>query len=301
MTKTKNRVAAGIAAATIAIGAAFAGHNINQPTPAPTCPVTDARCAAEQSAPEQAAQPGVLGAVARTSGSNGNLSSSSLAPATGCTHGLAKPAAAAWNHVAVIVHAHTGYWLQSNGDASCYRTYAQQVELRNYWCSQGACGNAAVPGTSNHGWGLAVDGPPATVSYIHQYSGGLFGQGYGSCSDAPWESWHIKYCGGYSGPDPGAYGSGGGGPSKPHFRSLSRGSHGPRVKQLSTRLAILRRPTPKHPHYIAWKRRTSHYNKAVAFGVHKLQRDGHLKSDGVFGPHTHVYLVHRWHAHKASK
>ncbi len=39
----------------------------------------------------------------------------------------------------------------------CYRNYAGQVYWRNYWCARKACGNAAVPGTSNHGWGKAVD------------------------------------------------------------------------------------------------------------------------------------------------
>src|SRR5262249_44788803 len=38
----------------------------------------------------------------------------------------------------------------------CYRTYAQQVAERDYWCSLGLCQFAAVPGTSMHGWGKAV-------------------------------------------------------------------------------------------------------------------------------------------------
>lgn len=40
---------------------------------------------------------------------------------------------------------------------SCYRSYAGQVAERNYWCSLGLCQFAAVPGTSLHGWGKAVD------------------------------------------------------------------------------------------------------------------------------------------------
>lgn len=40
---------------------------------------------------------------------------------------------------------------------SCYRSYAEQVAVRNYWCSLGLCQFAAVPGTSTHGWGKAVD------------------------------------------------------------------------------------------------------------------------------------------------
>jgi hypothetical protein len=41
--------------------------------------------------------------------------------------------------------------------SSCYRDYAGQVAAREDWCSRGACHMAAVPGTSNHGWGKAVD------------------------------------------------------------------------------------------------------------------------------------------------
>jgi hypothetical protein len=39
----------------------------------------------------------------------------------------------------------------------CYRDYAGQVAMRELWCQRGACHMAAVPGTSNHGWGKAVD------------------------------------------------------------------------------------------------------------------------------------------------
>jgi hypothetical protein len=49
--------------------------------------------------------------------------------------------------------------------ADCYRDYAGQVYWRTWWCNVGKCGNAAVPGTSNHGWGKAID--------IHDASGGL--------------------------------------------------------------------------------------------------------------------------------
>jgi hypothetical protein len=49
--------------------------------------------------------------------------------------------------------------------ADCYRDYAGQVYWRTWWCNLGKCANAAVPGTSNHGWGKAVD--------MHDLSGGL--------------------------------------------------------------------------------------------------------------------------------
>lgn len=41
--------------------------------------------------------------------------------------------------------------------SSCYRDYAGQVAMREYWCGRGSCQFAAVPGTSNHGWGKAID------------------------------------------------------------------------------------------------------------------------------------------------
>ncbi len=40
---------------------------------------------------------------------------------------------------------------------SCYRSYDMQVWWRNYYCSVGQCALAAVPGTSRHGLGRAVD------------------------------------------------------------------------------------------------------------------------------------------------
>lgn len=243
--------------------------------------------------PTQGQAANTLGIGPLTLNGNGQLPSSSLSAATGCSTGLANSAAAAWNHVAVIVHEHTGYWLQSNGSASCYRTYQQQVELRNYWCSQGACQNAAVPGTSNHGWGLAVDAPPTTVSYIHAYSGGLFGQGYGSCSDAPWESWHIKYCGGYSGPNPGAYGSGGSG-GNTGFPTLKHGSKGKRVQKLQTHLFYLHNAGTTNGYLVKWSDRTGYYGDHTQHAVHKLQHDGKLTSDGVYGAKTAKYQANRW-------
>jgi hypothetical protein len=41
--------------------------------------------------------------------------------------------------------------------SDCYRDYAGQVAMRQSWCDRNACHMAAVPGSSNHGWGKAVD------------------------------------------------------------------------------------------------------------------------------------------------
>jgi len=40
---------------------------------------------------------------------------------------------------------------------SCYRSYEMQAWWRTYYCSIGKCQDAAVPGTSKHGLGRAVD------------------------------------------------------------------------------------------------------------------------------------------------
>lgn len=40
---------------------------------------------------------------------------------------------------------------------ACYRDYDMQVWWRNLYCYLGECQLAAVPGTSVHGWGRAVD------------------------------------------------------------------------------------------------------------------------------------------------
>jgi hypothetical protein len=54
---------------------------------------------------------------------------------------------------------------------SCYRDYAGQVAARNDWCNRGACHMAAVPGSSNHGWGKAVDFRDQTGSMTYDGPG----------------------------------------------------------------------------------------------------------------------------------
>lgn len=130
--------------------------------------------------------------------SNGQLPDSALAPAAGGTK-LAKNAAAAWNAMAVAIYREAGVKIKSNGPDSMYRSYSRQVYWRNWWCARGNCGNAAVPGSSNHGWGLAVD---TNDGYLIDRYGSKFGWRR-SCSDAPWEDWHWKWCGGWDGKDPG--------------------------------------------------------------------------------------------------
>src|SRR3954447_12301860 len=88
---------------------------------------------------------------------NGRLPASALAAVPGGR--LAKGAPAdSWNALCFEWRKRTGVTPMPNGPDSTYRSYARQVYWKRYWCSQGKCGNAATPGTSNHGWGRAVDG-----------------------------------------------------------------------------------------------------------------------------------------------
>lgn len=83
---------------------------------------------------------------------NGRLPATALRrSSSGCR--MYTPAAIAYDAMAAAA-ATAGFILEHSG---CYRTYQQQVLLRQTRCAQNRCRFAAVPGTSMHGWGLAVD------------------------------------------------------------------------------------------------------------------------------------------------
>lgn len=47
-----------------------------------------------------------------------------------------------------------------------YRSLQGQIDIKASWCRRGACNMAATPGTSNHGWALALDlGEGINTSY----------------------------------------------------------------------------------------------------------------------------------------
>ena len=214
---------------------------------------------------------------------NGNLPDSSLSPIAGGGQ-LRNDAAAAWNAMAARIYDERGVRIRVNGPDSAYRTYARQVYWRNYWCSRGACQNAAVPGTSNHGWGIATDVPSYVQSLI-----GTFGSAYGwrkSCSDAPWEAWHYKWCGGWSGQNPGPdYEAG---PTGPSYPTLKNGDKGKAVKRMQRHLhrwnVGLTRPNPDGT-----------FGDNTKDAVRQFQIVHSLKSDGVVGKNTWKALRQRDH------
>ena len=93
------------------------------------------------------------------------------------------------------------------GHGDCYRPYDQQVAARNNACGRGACPCAAVPGTSQHGWGKAVDffyrgyqiDNFASRAYIWMKANAArfgwnhpaFGEPNGACE----EPWHWEWVG----------------------------------------------------------------------------------------------------------
>ena len=132
---------------------------------------------------------------------NGQLPDTALAPIA--EGQLAKPAAAAWNAMNIEARSN-GLELVPTGSMSSYRTLGQQTLLYGRYLAGGNL--AATPGTSNHGWGLAVD----LATHEMRAMVDRIGERYGwakKWSDAPSEWWHLAYHPGvFSGPDPGPYG-----------------------------------------------------------------------------------------------
>jgi Putative peptidoglycan binding domain len=150
-----------------------------------------------------------------------------------------------------------------------YRPLSAQIAARRMWCNAGNCGNAAVPGTSNHGLGTTVDLMSMTQRRWIDRHGATFGWAK-KWSDASWEWWHLRY----------------------HYGVIARSAlkSGPRVIRKGSRpgediqaLQVLLRRAG----YIPAKRHVGKkYGAYTIRRVKKFQRDHHLKADGVVGPKT---------------
>jgi len=217
---------------------------------------------------------------------NGGAPESALSPIGNCGV-LTNKAAAAWNTLQLYVRED----LPPNGCASTYRkvgrpsdfesgVFGTQWYFRSFWCAQGKCGNAAPPGTSNHGWGLAIDVPQYVRNMVDR-----FGARFGWCkcwSDAAHEWWHLKF-NDYqwkNRPDPGT-----------NLRSpiLRRGSGGPGQGRYVrfARQWIKRHGQPRTRTKSQW------YTREFASRVSTFQRRHNMKADGVIGPRTWSKLRNR--------
>ena len=106
-------------------------------------------------------------------------------------------AVASWNTMRLFLLQRYGARgdIYPEGPLGAYRDYAGQVQCRKQFGS-----NAAVPGTSNHGLGHAVDLATHSMVGLVDQHGSHFGWHHW---DAKWEWWHREYDGGFDRPDPG--------------------------------------------------------------------------------------------------
>ncbi|WP_324651066.1 M15 family metallopeptidase [Georgenia sp. H159] len=117
---------------------------------------------------------------------NGKVPPHALAPIDGTGHKLWAPAAAKFQELLATAKAQ-GVDIGINDS---YRTYDRQVELVDRLGLYPEGGLAAVPGTSRHGWGMAVDlkldGEALTWMRAN-------GERFGFVEDTPRETWHWAF------------------------------------------------------------------------------------------------------------
>jgi len=163
-----------------------------------------------------------------------------------------------------------GVTLVPTGSKSSYRNLDQQWDLYNLYKS-GRGNLAAYPGTSNHGWGLAVDLASMEMRKIVDQIGEKYGWAK-KWSDAPSEWWHLKFRKGvWKGQAP--YGR----------RVVKRGQWGADVRKLKRRLK-------RHGAKIsAGGLASPWFTKNTTEWVKAFQKKKGFKADGIVGPKT-------WHA-----
>lgn len=118
---------------------------------------------------------------------NGRLPASALQSIGQGGHKLWGPAAQSWQN-AVVAARNEGIDLKVTDS---YRTYDQQVDLANRKGLYKDGGLGATPGTSNHGWGLAVDvdvSDPAAMTWMRTN-----GWRFGFVEAVPREPWHWEF------------------------------------------------------------------------------------------------------------
>lgn len=181
---------------------------------------------------------------------------------------LRKDAAKAWNAMNAEAHAKYGVYLRPTGSMSSYRTLAQQYYLWDHVAHPHDTNWVARPGTSNHGWGLAVDLATPQMRNIVDKIGAQYGWAK-RWSDAPGEWWHIKWKAG----------------TYPAIKNsdtlpvLRRGQTGPSVIKLK-KLLYDRGLRGFGSRYNPF------FSEATQGAVKRFQSKHHLKADGVVGVAT---------------
>lgn len=202
---------------------------------------------------------------------NGRLPASVLAPVPGGQ--LRRDAAAALNAMNVELKQRFGAIVYVP-NARAYRIYATQVYLWNHVPHAHDTNWVAYPGTSNHGWGLAIDVLTRAVRWFID----KIGAGYGwskAWSDAPAEWWHLKWRAGvWKGHVAGA---------KYQFPTLTKGYVEPRkYTRLCQRLL-------KRAGYVCPQ--NGRYDLLTRSAVKRFQHVHGLTADGGCGPKTWHMLL----------
>jgi peptidoglycan hydrolase-like protein with peptidoglycan-binding domain len=195
---------------------------------------------------------------------NGRLPKAVLGP---IYHGrLRKDAARAWQAMHMEARGRYGTILAPLGPMSSYRTYAEQVYLWNHGAHPHNTTWVARPGTSNHGWGLAVDLGSRHMRTIVDSIGAKYGWAK-RWSDAPNEWWHIKWRSGvWNGKAPFGY------------RIIRRNSRGRDVLRLKKLM--------HHKGLKGFSRLSPVFGPQAVAALKRYQRAQHIKADGIAGPST---------------
>lgn len=195
---------------------------------------------------------------------NGRLPDAHLAPIPGSgPYGpprLRTDAAAAYRalHARSLQRFGVSMALHEGVVGRAYRSLKRQVLAKRIYGR-----DAAVPGRSNHGLGLAVDLMSRRQRWVVDMIGAEFGFAK-RWSDASWEWWHIRWRAGVWKPPP----------RRPVLRYGSRGSAVRRLQRL------LRARGYKSVKV------TGFYGAATRKAVWRFQRKKGLRADGVCGPAT---------------
>jgi hypothetical protein len=157
-----------------------------------------------------------------------------------------------------------------------YREVAAQQLARNYWCSLGRCGNAAVVGTSRHGLGINVDlMTGAQRAWVDQH-GAAWGWSK-KWSDAPNEWWHVTCIPSRATHHPSAQ------------PTLRHGQVGPSIKKVQRLLRARGFKSVPGP----GKKGYGFFGKTTLSAVKRTQHSHHMTSDGIVGSATWHVLQSR--------